>query len=76
MENKITCCRCEREVPEFDTRIDEYLKKPACRLCRLKIEIISSPRMSFGVDLTTGETFACKFLWDEKTSKVLAEKDA
>lgn len=69
------CCRCDREVKESNTRIDDWLKKPACKLCRLKMEMLSSPRLSFGVDISTGETFSSKYLWDEKTSKVLAEAD-
>lgn len=69
------CCRCDREVSEVNVKIDNWLKSPACKSCRLKLEILSSPTLHFGVDMSTGETFSLKHLWDEKTSKVLAETD-
>ena len=74
-EKMVQCCRCDRIVPEYNTKIDEHLSKPTCKLCRLKLEMVSSPCACFGVNVNTGETFKCKLLWDEKASKVLTETD-
>lgn len=72
---KIKCCRCNQDVLESNTKIDEWLQGSSCKACRLKLEILSSPSLSIGVDLSTGETFGLKLLWNEKISKVLAETD-
>lgn len=71
----IKCCRCDREVPEDEVKPDKYIPGSSCWVCRLKLEMLDAGHMCFGVNVDTGESFTCKSLWEEKTSKVLKEMD-
>ena len=75
-EELVTCIRCEREIPLSNTRPDEHLKGPACKMCRLKLEMLGAGYACFGVDLATGESFTCKSIWEKSKSKVMAETDS
>ena len=70
------CPECNwRLVPKSNIRIDEYTKRPACRVCRLKMEMMAAPCAYFAYCPETGEIHNILSLWEKSKSKVLKEKD-
>ena len=68
------CPECNRESSEAQILLDENTKRLACKLCRLKTEIISAGHACFVYIPERDEVVGCLSLWDPSTSKVLAEK--